>query len=124
MKVLCDVHIAKKVVRFFRDNGVESVHVNDILDSWYTKDEDIANYADDYDYTLMSKDADFKNSHLLKSSPKKLLKINLGNIPTKKLSACILSLTIYNQLLCCRIFARESRPGSARNSQCLKEDPP
>jgi len=41
MKILCDVHIAKKVVRFFQEQGIESVHVNDILDSWFTKDESI-----------------------------------------------------------------------------------
>ena len=40
MKVLCDVHIAKKVVRFFQENEIESAHINDILDSWYTKDSD------------------------------------------------------------------------------------
>ena len=38
MKVLCDVHIAKKVVRFFQSRDIEAIHVNDILDSWYSKD--------------------------------------------------------------------------------------
>ncbi len=33
MKVLCDVHIARKVVRFFLAEGIESVHINDVLDS-------------------------------------------------------------------------------------------
>lgn len=37
-KVLCDVHIAFKVVRFFKEKGYEAIHVNDILDSYYTKD--------------------------------------------------------------------------------------
>lgn len=85
MKVLCDVHIARKVVQFFQENGIESVHVNDILDSWYTKDQDIVDYADRHNYTVMSKDQDFKNSHLIKKTPTRLLKINLGNISTQKL---------------------------------------
>lgn len=85
MKVLCDVHMSKKVVRFFQENGIESIHVNDILDSWYTKDGAIAKYADDNDFTLMSKDADFKDSHFLKGTPRKLLRISLGNISTKRL---------------------------------------
>ncbi len=33
----------------------------------------------------MSKDSDFQNSHFLNNSPKKLIKINLGNISTKDL---------------------------------------
>ena len=85
MKVLCDVHIAKKVVRFFRDQGIESIHINDILESWYTDDDAISQYADDHDFTVMTKDADFKDPHFLKNTPRKLLKISLGNISTQKL---------------------------------------
>ncbi|MCO6493358.1 MAG: DUF5615 family PIN-like protein [Phaeodactylibacter sp.] len=89
MKVLCDVHIARKVVRFFQGEGIEAVHVNDILDSWHTKDNKIANYADNKGYTVMSKDKDFKNSHLLKASPKRLLMISLGNISTRRLTGIL-----------------------------------
>lgn len=85
MKVVCDVHISKKVVKFFLSNSVEAVHVNDILESWYTKDVDIAYFADENNYVVLTKDADFKVNHLLLNSPKKLLKVNLGNIPTKML---------------------------------------
>lgn len=42
LRVLCDVHIAYKVVRFFEEKGYESIHVNDILDGFYTKDRDIS----------------------------------------------------------------------------------
>ncbi len=38
MKVLCDVHISYKVVRFFKQKGVEAVHVNELPDKWFTKD--------------------------------------------------------------------------------------
>lgn len=85
MKVLCDVHIARKVVRFLESAGIEAIHVNDILDSWYTKDNAIARFANEHDYVVLSKDADFRNSHLLNSEPKKLLKVNLGNLSTFKL---------------------------------------
>jgi predicted nuclease of predicted toxin-antitoxin system len=84
-KVLCDVHIAFKVVKFFQEKGHEAIHVNEILDGFYTKEEDISQYANENGYTVMTKDADFKNSHLLESSPSRLLKISLGNIPTKRL---------------------------------------
>lgn len=84
-KVLCDVHIAYKVVRFFQSNGHEAIHINDILDGYYTKDSEISSYANENGYTVMTKDADFKNSHLLNNSPSRLLKISLGNISTKRL---------------------------------------
>lgn len=84
-KVLCDVHIAFKIVRFFKDQGFEAIHVNDILDSYYTKDADISDYADRNGFVVVTKDADFQNSHLLKSTPERLLKISLGNLSTKKL---------------------------------------
>ena len=85
MKVLCDVHISYKVVRFLNNNQIESVHVNDILDSWFTKDKDIAIYADDHDFIVFTKDADFRNSHFLSQTPKKLIKLSLGNISTNQL---------------------------------------
>lgn len=80
MKFLCDVHIAFKLVKFIGSKGFECVHVNYILDKWYTKDSDIAEYVDSNDFILISKDSDFKNSHYIKKAPKKLVKINLGNI--------------------------------------------
>lgn len=85
MKILADVHIAKKIVRFFEEKGAEAIHVNDILDGSFTKDSAIRAYADEYDFILISKDSDFKDSHFVLSSPKKLIKISLGNIPTPKL---------------------------------------
>lgn len=84
-QVLCDVHIALKVVRFFQSKGCHAVHVNDILDGYYTSDGKISDYADANGYTVVTKDADFRNSHFIKGSPGKLLKIALGNIPTPKL---------------------------------------
>jgi predicted nuclease of predicted toxin-antitoxin system len=74
------VHIAIKVCKHLSDQGFHAEHVNTILDKWHTKDKDISNYADRHNLILVTKDQDFRNSYLLKRSPKKLLKINLGNI--------------------------------------------
>jgi predicted nuclease of predicted toxin-antitoxin system len=46
MKILCDVHISYKVIAFLKRKGIQSVHVNNVLDKWYTKDIDICRYAD------------------------------------------------------------------------------
>jgi predicted nuclease of predicted toxin-antitoxin system len=80
MKFLCDVHISYKLVNAIINLGFECVHVNTILDKWYSKDAAIAKYADDNNYIIITKDADFRNSFFVNKSPKKLIKINLGNI--------------------------------------------
>lgn len=80
MEFLCDVHISYKVVRFLIKSGFKATHVNEILDKWHTKDGDICEYADSRDLILVTKDVDFKNSYLINNTPKKLIKINLGNI--------------------------------------------
>jgi predicted nuclease of predicted toxin-antitoxin system len=85
MKILCDVHIAIKVAKFLSSKGVETQHVNTILDKWHTKDDDICIYADKHDFVVLTKDAGFKNSHFVNQTPKKLIKVNLGNISTKDL---------------------------------------
>ena len=51
-----------------------------ILDKWYFKDADIATFADHNNYIIITKDADFRNSFYINKTPKKLIKINLGNI--------------------------------------------
>lgn len=85
MKILCDVHISIKITKLFASKGISSVHVNDILDKWFTSDIKISDFADENDFTVITKDSDFKNSHFIKKSPKKLIKINLGNISTVRL---------------------------------------
>lgn len=85
MKFLCDVHISYKIVNYFKSSGFEAVHVNEILDKWNTKDQDICAYADDHDLVVLTKDADFRNSYLISNTPKKLVKVNLGNMSTSAL---------------------------------------
>ena len=80
MKFLCDVHISYKFVRHLITLGFEAIHINDILNKSKTKDSDICLYADRNDYVVITKDSDFRNSFLVKHTPKKLIKINLGNI--------------------------------------------
>ena len=80
MKFLCDVHISIKLVKFLISKNYDCIHVNTILEKWNTKDSAIANYVDQNGLILITKDADFRDSHYLKNTPKKLVKINLGNI--------------------------------------------
>jgi len=80
MKFLCDVHISLKLVTLLKSFGFEAIHVTQILDKSETKDSDICRYADQHDYVVITKDADFRNSFLLHQTPKKIIKINQGNL--------------------------------------------
>lgn len=85
MKFLCDVHISYKVVNFLSGLGYETIHVNQILDKWLTRDKDICKYADSNGLIVITKDYDFRDSFFLQKTPKKLIKINLGNLSTLEL---------------------------------------
>jgi len=65
--------------------GFETTHVNEILDKWKTSDKDICKHADTNNLVLITKDADFRNSFFVNHTPKKLVKINLGNISNQEL---------------------------------------
>jgi len=82
MKFLCDVHISYKIVKYLRSLEFEAIHVNEVLDKWHTKDGDISTYADENDLIVLTKDTDFRNSFLISNTPKKLVKVNLGNLST------------------------------------------
>lgn len=86
MKFLCDVHISYKLVSFLNSLGFETIHVNNILDRWNSKDSDICIFADSNNLILISKDSDFRDSYFIKQTPKKLIKINLGNISNLELT--------------------------------------
>lgn len=86
MKFVLDVHISYKVRDFLiRRYSCKAIHVNDILNSFYSSDFEISNYADQNGCIVITKDVDFKNSHLLKKTPAKLIRICLGNISNKDL---------------------------------------
>lgn len=85
MKFLCDVHISYQLKKHLLFLGFESKHVNEILDKSETKDSELCKYADQNDFVIITKDSDFRDSYFLNKSPKKLIKINLGNISNKDL---------------------------------------
>jgi predicted nuclease of predicted toxin-antitoxin system len=85
MQFLCDVHISYKLVNAIESLGFKCIHVNAILDKWYTKDGAISAFADENDFILITKDVDFRNSFFVNKKPKKLIKINLGNVTNQEL---------------------------------------
>ena len=85
MKFICDVHISYKLVRHLIDLGFETLHVNSLLNKWYTHDHEISTFADLHDLILITKDNDFKNSFFVQKTPRKLIKVSLGNVSNQNL---------------------------------------
>jgi len=84
MKFLCDVHISYKIQKFLNNEGYKTVHVNEILNKWNSTDQEISQYADQHDLIVITKDSDFRDSYFVKHSPKKLIKVNLGNVSNQE----------------------------------------
>jgi predicted nuclease of predicted toxin-antitoxin system len=85
MRVLCDVHIPYRLVGRLREMGVDATHVNRVLDGSTTTDSSIASFVDRGQMLLVTKDGDFRDSHFLKGSPARLLRITLGNLSNVEL---------------------------------------
>ena len=81
MDFLIDVHLPVSLSKFLdKQPNCKSIHVNQILNKWHTSDAEICQYADENDLIVISKDEDFKSSHFVNKTPKKLIRVTLGNI--------------------------------------------
>lgn len=106
MKFLCDVHISYKTVQHLNSLGFKTVHVNEILKKWHSTDSEICAFADKNNFIIVTKDSDFRNSFYIKKTPKKLIKINLGNCSNAELNKIlsdiieeIKKLSVYNYFI-------------------------
>jgi len=57
------------------------------MQKWNINDSEICSYADENDFIVVTKDADFKNSYFINKTPKKVIRIVLGNISNQELLA-------------------------------------
>lgn len=67
--------------------GHDVVHTSDLPDGNRTTDTEIARKADAEDRVVVTKDRDFRDSHLLRASPRRLLIVATGNITNNDLFA-------------------------------------
>lgn len=89
MRVLCDVHIPYRLVNRLRELGVEATHVNRVLDGAMSKDPAIAEFVDAHDMLLITKDGDFRDSHLVTGTPARVLRLTLGNLTNSELISLV-----------------------------------
>ena len=80
MKFIVDAQLPRRLVIYLRRLGYDAQHTWGLESGNRTPDNRVAQIADHDDAIVITKDADFLNSHILNGSPKKLLLISTGNI--------------------------------------------
>jgi len=121
MNFLCDVHISIRIAKSIEELGYKCEHVNRILNKWNTTDEEIINYLNERNLILITKDQDFRNSYLLHSKPKKLIKIDLGNISNEALLKTIVEILPFIENVDCTNKKFMIEVGNETSSVILKE---
>ena len=89
MRVLCDVHMPYRLVSRLRQLGVDATHVNRVLDGSRTMDSAIAAFVDANEMLLITKDGDFRDSHFLRGTPVRVLRVTLGNLSNTDLVSLV-----------------------------------
>jgi predicted nuclease of predicted toxin-antitoxin system len=87
MKFLVDAQLPWRLARFLRQAGHDVVHTSDLPDGNRTPDRQVAELADSQGRVVVTKDRDFRDSHLLMKSPRRLLVVKTGNITNDALLA-------------------------------------
>ena len=85
MNVLIDAQLPKRMVVWLGAAGCDAVHTLDLPDGNRTTDEQLTEVADRERRVVITKDADFVDSHVLRGRPAKLLLISTGNITNRAL---------------------------------------
>jgi len=87
VKFLVDAQLPARLARFLSSSGHDALHTLDLSDGNRTTDARIAEVADGSDRVVVTKDRDFRDSHLLTGSPRRLLVVATGNITNDALLA-------------------------------------
>jgi predicted nuclease of predicted toxin-antitoxin system len=69
VRFLVDAQLPARLATFLSDAGHDTVHTSQLPDGNRTTDEQIAMLADDESRVVVTKDRDFRDSHLLRGTP-------------------------------------------------------
>jgi predicted nuclease of predicted toxin-antitoxin system len=85
MKFLVDAHLPRKLAYWLQEAGYDAIHTLDLPLRNLTPDSAINEISLAEQRIVVTKDADFVTSHLIKREPYKLLLVSTGNINNKDL---------------------------------------
>ncbi len=92
MNFLVDAHLPRRMAGWLIAAGHDAVHTLDLPAGNRTTDEQVIDAADREGRVVITKDADFVDSHILRGRPDKLLLISTGNISNRELETLIVPL--------------------------------
>ena len=92
MNFLIDARLPRRMAAWLTAAGCDAVHTLDLPDGNRTTDAQVNDLADREQRAVISKDADFVDTHLLHGRPAKLLLISTGNITNRDLAALMVPL--------------------------------
>jgi predicted nuclease of predicted toxin-antitoxin system len=87
VRFLVDAQLPVRLARRLCDDGHDAVHASELPKGNRTTDADINAKADADDRVVVTKDRDFRDSHLLRSTPRRLLIVATGNVSNNGLLA-------------------------------------
>ncbi len=87
MKFLVDAQLPVRLARFLDSVGHDALHTSELPNRNATPDSEIGAIAYADDRVVVTKDRDFRDSHLLRSTPRRLLIVATGNITNDVLLA-------------------------------------
>ena len=80
MKFLVDTQLPTRLCLALAELGHDAVHVSQLANGNRSTDAEVVEAADAEDRVLVSKDRDFRDGHLLRGQPHRLLAVVTGNI--------------------------------------------
>jgi predicted nuclease of predicted toxin-antitoxin system len=104
MKFIVDAQLPKSLSELINSKGQDSIHTLELPDKNKTQDGFITRLATDEQRIVVTKDADFLESYILRKEPPKLLLVKTGNIRNNEL----ISLSDRNLKLIIDLFSLHS----------------
>jgi predicted nuclease of predicted toxin-antitoxin system len=92
VKFLVDAQLPRRAAGWLIVAGSDAVHTLDLPDGNRTTDQQIVELAEREQRVVVTKDADFVDSHILAGRPAKLLLISTGNISNRELESLLVPL--------------------------------
>jgi predicted nuclease of predicted toxin-antitoxin system len=85
MKFLVDANLPFKLAINLRNKGFDVIHTDNLPNKERTTDKEIRVISIEQNRTIVTKDSDFLDSHLIQEIPAKLLFVTTGNITNNEL---------------------------------------
>jgi predicted nuclease of predicted toxin-antitoxin system len=92
MNFLVDAQLPRRVAGWLAAAGCDAIHTLDLPAGNRTTDQQVIDAADGEQRAVVTKDADFVDSHVLHTRPARLLLISTGNISNRELEALVVPL--------------------------------